>query len=185
MIVLVVIAPASAIGARARQVYWTVKDPSILGINNMILKAMLGHCLREGVAKNIFELLIRIGDFVYSNCEYLWAGLQCNMSSTHKGNKSRFVGLGGIQKRAQRNFFDPRLSLVSPNIMAPLNGQFTPLDSWESQEEFTAVYIYGYEVFSCFAFTTVTVGHAKCQLMYSIHSKLVAFSACHEDMNIF
>ena len=63
--------------------------------------------------------------------------------------------------------------------MAPLNGRVTPLDPWESQKEFTAVYIYGYEVFSCFAFTIVTVGHAKRQLIYSIRSELVAFPACH------
>ena len=59
------------------------------------------------------------------------------------------------------------------------------LDPWESQEEFTAVNIYGYEMFGCFAFTTVTVSHAKRQLMYSICSELVTFSARHKDMNIF
>ena len=140
---------------------------------------MLRHCLRESVTKDIFKLLICIGDLVYSDCKYLWAGLQCNMSSTHKGNKSQFVGSGGVRKLAQRNFLDPRLGLVLPNIVAPLDGQITLLDPRESQEEFTAVYIYSYEVFSCFAFTTVTVGHAKRQLMYSICSELVAFPACH------
>ena len=55
----------------------------------------------------------------------------------------------------------------------------------ESQEKFTAINIYGYEVFGCFAFTTVTVGHAKRQLMYFICSELVVFPARHKDMNIF
>ena len=101
------------------------------------------------------------------------------MNSTHKGNKSWFVGLGGVQKRAQRNLLNPRLGLVLPNIVAPLDGRVMFLDPWESQEEFTAIYIYGYEVFSCFAFTTVTVGHAKHQLMYFIRNELVVFLARH------
>ena len=112
-----------------------------MGINNTIPRAMFGHCLRESVAKNLFELLIRIGDLVYSDCEYLWAGLQCDMSSTHKGNKSQFAGSGDVQKCAQRNLLDPRLGLVSPNIVAPFNGWVTPLDPWKSQKEFTAVNI--------------------------------------------
>ena len=69
--------------------------------------------------------------------------------------------------------------------MAPLNGLVMPLDPWESQEEFTAVDIYSYKVFDCFAFTTVTVGHAKRLLMYSIRSELVSFPARHKDINIF
>ena len=140
---------------------------------------MLGHCLGESVAKDIFDLLIRIEDLVYSDCKYLWAGLQCETSSTHKGIKSRFVGLGSVQKRAQKMFLDPKLNLVLPNIVASLNGRVTPLDPWEFQEKFTAIYIHDYEVFSCFAFTIITVNHAKRQLMYSICSKLVAFLACH------
>ena len=71
------------------------------------------------------------------------------MISTYKGNKSRFAGLSGVCKHAQKNFFDPRLSLVLPSIVTPLNGWVAPLDPWESQEEFTAVNIYGYEVFDC------------------------------------
>ena len=122
---------------------------------------MLGHCRGKSVAKNIFKLLIRIGNLVYSDCKYLWAVLQYGISSTHKGNKRRFARLGGVQKRAQRNLFDPRLNLVLPNIVTPFNGWVIPLDPWESQEEFTAINIYGYEMFGCFAFTTVTVGHAK------------------------
>ena len=51
----------------------------------------------------------------------LWAGLQYDMSSTHKGNKSWFAGLGGVQKRAQRNLLNPRFGLVLPSIVAPLN----------------------------------------------------------------
>ena len=146
---------------------------------------MPGYCLRESVAKDIFELPICNKDLVYPGRKYLWAGLQCDMSSTNKGNKSRFLGLGGVRKRAQRNFFDSRLSLVLPSIVALLNGWVAPSDSWESQEEFTAVNIYSYEMFGCFAFTTVTVGHAKRQLMYFIRSELVAFPAHHGDMNIF
>ena len=107
------------------------------------------------------------------------------MSSTYKGNKSRFSGLGNVRKRAWRNLLDPRLSLVLPSIVASLNSRVTPLDPWESQEEFTAVDIYSYKVFNCFAFTIVTIGHAKRQLMYSICNEIVAFPACHRDMNIF
>ena len=41
------------------------------------------------------------------------------------------------------------------SIVAPLDGWVALLDSWESQKEFKAVDIYGYEVFGCFAFMTV------------------------------
>ena len=151
----------------------------------MIPRAILGYCLREGVAKDVFKLLVRIRDLVYPDRKYLWAGLQCDMISTHKGNKSRFSRLGSVCKRTQKNFFDPRLGLMLPSIVAPLNGWVALLDPWESQEELTAVDIYGYKVFGCFAFTTVTVGHAKHQLMNSIRNELVAFPACHKDTNIF
>ena len=107
------------------------------------------------------------------------------MINKYEGNTSRFLGLDGICKRAQRNLFDPRLGLVLPSIVTPLDGQVALSDPWESQEEFIAVNIYSYKVFGCFAFITVTVGHAKCQLMYSIRSKLVAFPARHRDMNNF
>ena len=146
---------------------------------------MLGYCLSGGVAKNIFKFLVRIGDLMYPDCEYLWAGLQCDMISMHKGNKSWFSGLGSVCKRAQKNLFDPKLSLVLPSIVLPLNGWVALLDPWESQEEFKAINIYTYEVLGYFEFTTVTVGHAKRHLMYSIHSKLVTFLARHKDMNIF
>ena len=72
-----------------------------------------------------------------------------------------------------------------PNIVAPLDGWVTPLNPCESQEEFTAVDIYCYEVFGCFAFTTVTVRHVKRQPICFIRSEFVAFLACHGDVNIF
>ena len=106
------------------------------------------------------------------------------MSSTHKDNKSQFAGSGGVCKRAQRNLFNSRLDLVLPSIVTPFNSWVAPLDPLESQKELTAINIYGYDVFGCFAFTAVTVGHAKRQLMYSIHSELMAFLARHGDMNI-
>ena len=146
---------------------------------------MLGYYLREGVAENIFILLIRIKDLVYLDHKYLWAGSQLGRISTDKGDKSRFLRSYNVRKCAQGNFLNPRLGLVLPSIVAPLNGQVAPLDPWEFQEEFTAVDIYGYEVFNCFAFTIVTIGHAKRQLMYSILSELMAFLACHRDMNIY
>ena len=146
---------------------------------------MLKYCLRESVAKNILELLICIGDLAYPDCKYLWAGFRHDMSSMHKGNKSRFSELGNVRKRAQTNFLNPRLGLVLPSIVAPLNCQVASLDPWESQEEFIAVNIYGYEMFNCFAFETVTVNHGKCQFIYSIRSELVAFPAHHRDINNF
>ena len=99
--------------------------------------------------------------------------------------QSRIQPHNGVQKRAQKNLFGPRLGLVLPSIVASFNGWVTPLDPWESQEEITTVDIYGYEVFGCFAFITVIVGHAKRQLIYSIRSELMAFSARHRDINIF
>ena len=89
---------------------------------------MLEYCLRKGVAKDIFELLICIGDLVYPDRKYLWAGLQRDMISMHKGNKSRFSGLGGDRKCAQRNLLNTRLSLVSPSIVVPLDGWVALLD---------------------------------------------------------
>ena len=106
------------------------------------------------------------------------------MTSMHKSNKSRFSGSDGVCKCAQKKLLDTGLGPVLSSIVTPLDGWVAPLDPWESQEEFTAVNIYSYEVFGCFAFTTVTVGHKERQLMYFLHSKLVAFSARHRDMNI-
>ena len=47
------------------------------------------------------------------------------MISTDKGNRSWFPGLHGVRKRAQGNFLSPRLNLVLPSVVLPLNGQIT------------------------------------------------------------
>ena len=61
-----------------------------------------------------------------------------------------------------KNFLDPRVGLVLPSIEAPFNGWVASLDLCESQKELTAVNIYGYELFGCFALPTVTVSHTEC-----------------------
>ena len=66
----------------------------------MIPRAMLGYCLGKSVAKDIFELLICIRDFVYPDRKYLWASSWRSMINAYEGNKNQFPGLDVVYKRA-------------------------------------------------------------------------------------